>query len=85
MFLEQYGNYSVDINGEDLGLNGVNTQGENIADNGGLKAARRCVQNFKAIFNRACNVKNYQRRLYFLEQLRKGRARVVQEICTNGM
>ena len=44
MFSEQYGNYSVDIKGEDLGLNGINTQGENIADNGGLKAARRYTQ-----------------------------------------
>ncbi|KAH8294815.1 hypothetical protein KR018_003377, partial [Drosophila ironensis] len=44
--IEQYGNYTERITG--LNLNGINTQGENIADNGGVKesyiAYRRWVE-----------------------------------------
>jgi len=39
--IDQYGNFTVDIEGEFLNLNGINTQGENIADNGGYKEAIR--------------------------------------------
>ena len=37
--IDQYGNYSVQLGEETLNLNGINTQGENIADNGGIKEA----------------------------------------------
>ena len=37
--IEQYGGYKIERLG--LSLNGINTQGENIADNGGIKEAYR--------------------------------------------
>merc|ERR1712217_307234 len=37
--IEQYGNYTVEVDGETLNVNGINSQGENIADNGGVKEA----------------------------------------------
>jgi membrane metallo-endopeptidase-like protein 1 len=37
--IDQYANYTVEVEGETLNLNGINAQGENIADNGGVREA----------------------------------------------
>jgi len=39
--IDQYGNYTVEVDGETLNIDGFNTQGENIADMGGAKEAFR--------------------------------------------
>lgn len=42
--VEQYANFTEPLTG--LQLNGINTQGENIADNGGIKLAYRAFRTF---------------------------------------
>ena len=44
--IDQYGNFTVDVGDEVLNVNGVNTQGENIADNGGVKEALRAYDQY---------------------------------------
>lgn len=46
--IDQYGNYTVDVGDETLNVNGINTQGENIADNGGVKEALRAYNQYVA-------------------------------------
>ncbi len=45
--IDQYGGFKDDMTG--LNLNGINTQGENIADNGGIKEAYMAYGNMMSL------------------------------------
>merc|ERR1712037_768543 len=42
--IDQFSNFTVEVLGETLNLNGINTQGENVADLGGVKEAIRTYE-----------------------------------------
>ncbi|PSN34745.1 Neprilysin-11 [Blattella germanica] len=46
--VSQYSNFTVSQLGDNFTINGINTQGENIADNGGLREALRAYRKFRS-------------------------------------
>ena len=69
MFTDQYSDFRVGEVG--VNLNGLNTQGENIADNGGIKQAFRAYNKWKQLNGPESPLPNLQVNLSFLTESAK--------------
>ena len=80
MQVEQYQNFSISYEGEDFSVPGAKAAGENIADNGGMKAAyeaykklpdaeKQCVPGFNFTSDQLFWVKYFDTRLIKLYQI----------------
>ena len=80
MQVEQYQNFSISYEGEDFSVPGAKAAGENIADNGGMKAAyeaykklpdaeKQCVPGFNFTSDQLYWVKYFDTRFIKLNQI----------------